>query len=174
MEITPGSIGRFVATAAATGWLVIGSTIRDNPDDRPPRADTPAPAAAAQPSFTYSNELRERLNRRVAPEPGRNPFQYGSRRSPAAALELRREAAAEPAVAAMPAEPPAPHVKLSGIAMSEQDGAKVYTAIVIENGVMVLGKAGDKLPSGGVIVRVDEMSVIVADVAGITQTLRLP
>lgn len=172
MEITPSSLGRFVATAVATGWLVVGSVTRDTPQDREPRVAAQPTAAAPAASFTYSQELRERLNRRVAPERGRNPFMYGSRH--AAAPAARRETAVEPAIPALPPEPPAPQVKLSGIAMTEQDGAKVFTAIVIENGVMVLGKAGDRLPSGGVIVRVDELSVTLADAAGITQTLRLP
>jgi hypothetical protein len=172
VEITPGSLGRFVATAIATGWLVVGSVTRDTPDDRAPRSATEPRPAAPAPSFTYSQELRARLNRREAPEPGRNPFVYGSRQvAPPAA---RRDTAVEPAIPVPPAEPPPPHVKLSGIAMTEQDGVKIFTAIVIENGVMVLGKAGDRLPSGGVIVRVDELSVTLADVMGITQTLRLP
>ena len=172
MDITPGSVGRFVATAAATGWLVVGSVTRDTPESREPRATAAPQVSAPAPSFTYSQALRERLNRRVAPEPGRNPFMYGSRH--AAPPAARREAAVEPAVPMAPPEPPAPRVKLSGIAMSEVDGAKVFTAIVIENGAMVLAKAGDRLPSGGVVVRVDELSVTLADAAGITQTLRLP
>lgn len=170
MDITPGSIGRFVATAVATGWLVVGSVIRDTPDDRAPRNAAP-PAAAPAPSFTYSQELRARLNHRQPPERGRNPFTYGSRR---VAPVAPREATVAPDIPMLPPEPPPPQIKLSGIATNEQDGAKVFTAIVIENGVMVLGKAGDRLPRGGVIVRVDETSVTVADAAGITQTLRLP
>ncbi len=50
----------------------------------------------------------------------------------------------------------------------------MLTAIVIDNGALVLAKAGDKLSNGHSVVRVDEMSVTLVDAAGVTQTLRLP
>ena len=70
--------------------------------------------------------------------------------------------------------PPAPIFKLSGIAASQQDGATVLTAIVNDNGAVVLAKAGDKLSNGYSVVRVDETSITLVDAAGVTQTLRLP
>ena len=73
-----------------------------------------------------------------------------------------------------PFVPPAPMFRLSGIASNQQDGTTVLTAIIIDNGVMVFAKTGDKLSNGHMVVRVDEASVILADSAGITQTLRLP
>jgi hypothetical protein len=74
----------------------------------------------------------------------------------------------------MPIAPPMPMFKLSGIAASQVDGARVLTAIVIDNGTMVFVKAGDKLSNGHSVVSVDEMSVTLIDSAGVTQTLRLP
>jgi hypothetical protein len=39
---------------------------------------------------------------------------------------------------------------------------------------MVFAKAGDKLSNGFSVVRVEEMSVTLADASGVTQTIRLP
>jgi hypothetical protein len=70
--------------------------------------------------------------------------------------------------------PPAPQFRLSGIASNQQDGAVVLTAIIIDNGVMVFAKAGDKLSNGHTVQRIDEASVTLVDAEGVTQTLRLP
>ena len=50
----------------------------------------------------------------------------------------------------------------------------VLTAIVNDNGAVVLVKAGDKLSNGYSVVRVEEMSITIVDATGVTQTLRLP
>jgi hypothetical protein len=39
---------------------------------------------------------------------------------------------------------------------------------------MVFARAGDTLSNGYSVVRVDEMSITLADASGVTQTLRLP
>ena len=107
----------------------------------------------------------------VTPARGRNPFVYGERHSAAA---VRREVPAEVDVAPPPPpEPPPPIFKLSGIAASQQDGTTVLTAIVNDNGMVVLAKAGDKLSNGHSVVRVDETSITLIDAAGVTQALRL-
>ncbi len=175
MDISPTSVGRWIATAVATGWLVTGSITPNTPDVRESRATTRADDGAAPVvSFKYSDELRERLNHRVTPERGRNPFSYGSRH--VSAPSARRDEPVESVLARapLPADPPAPVIKLSGIATNQQDGTTVMTAIVIDNGKMVFAKAGDTLPSGLLVVRVDEGSIILADAVGVTQTLRLP
>jgi len=64
--------------------------------------------------------------------------------------------------------------KLSGIASNVDGGAPVLTAIVNDNGAMVFAKAGDRLSHGYSVVRVEEMSVTLADAQGITQTIKLP
>ncbi len=174
MDISPTSVGRWIATAVATGWLVTGSITQDTPDVRESRATArPAEAAGPAASFKYSDELRERLNRRVTPERGRNPFSYGARHMSAPAARRDEPAVAEVAPAPPP-EPPAPVIKLSGIATSQEDGTAILTAIVIDNGRMVFAKAGDTLPSGMLVVRVDEGSITLADAVGVTQTIRMP
>ena len=77
-------------------------------------------------------------------------------------------------VVEVPVEPPLPVFKLSGIAASRENGVVELTAIVIDNGVMVFAKTGDKLSNGYSVVRVEEGSITLVDAAGVTQTLRLP
>ena len=50
----------------------------------------------------------------------------------------------------------------------------MLTAIVNDNGAVVLVKAGDKLSNGYSVVRVDEMSVTLVDATGDADDLRLP
>ena len=69
-----------------------------------------------------------------------------------------------------PAPPP---IRLTGIATDQKDGARILTAILNELGVVVFVKDGDRLASGFTVVKVDEMSVTLADAAGVTMTLRL-
>ncbi len=163
---TRTSLGLFVVTALATRLLGGGTT---QEVDVP--AASPARPPVSAPSTQFTQQLRERLKTPVTPERGRNPFVYGARHS--SAPSARRDEPAEVEVAPPP-ERPAPIFKLSGIAASQQDGVAVLTAIVIDNGVLVLAKAGDKLSNGHSVVRVDEMSVTLIDAAGVTQTLRLP
>lgn len=164
---TRTSLGLFVVTALATRLLGGGTT-----QEVDVRATPPAPPPVSAPSTQFTQQLRERLKTPVTPERGRNPFVYGARHS--SAPSVRGEEPAEVAVAPPPPEPPLPIFKLSGIAASQQDGTTVLTAILIDNGVLVLAKAGDQLSNGHSVVRVDEMSVTLVDSAGVTQTLRLP
>jgi len=165
---TRTSLGLFVVTALATRLLGGGAT--QDADVRQAVSSPPRPPVSA-PSTQFTQQLRERLNAPVPPERGRNPFVYGARHSSAA---VRREEPVEVEVAPAPPAPPAPIFKLSGIAASQQDGTTVLTAIVNDNGAVVLAKAGDKLSDGYSVVRVDEMSITLIDAAGVTQTLRLP
>ena len=170
---TRTSLGLFIVTALAT--RLVGGGAQETPVTAP-RA-TPAPPVAAAPvvSFKYSDELRERLNRRVTPDRGRNPFLYGTRHATAPAARRDEPAPMESApVPAVPPEPPAPRIKLSGIATNLVDGAPVLTAIVNDGGSVAIVKAGDTLPSGLKVVRVDELSMTLVDAAGVTQTVRLP
>lgn len=163
---TRTSLGLFIVTALATRLLGGGGT--QEAEVRQPTA-TPRPPVSA-PSTRFTQQLRERLKTPVTPERGRNPFVYGTHLSSDA---VGREEPAE-AAPAPPPEPPAPIFTLSGIAASQQDGVTVFTAIVIDNGTLVLAKAGDQLSNGHSVVRVDEMSVTLVDSAGVTHTLRLP
>lgn len=165
---TRTSLGLFVVTALATRLLGGGTSqevdVPATPPARPP---------VSAPSTQFTQQLRERLKAPVSPQRGRNPFVYGARHS--SAPSVRGDEPAEVVVAPPPPpEPPAPMFKLSGIAASQLDGTTVLTAIVIDNGALVLAKAGDKLSNGHSVVRVDEMSVTLVDATGVTQTLRLP
>lgn len=165
---TRTSLGLFVVTALATRLLGGGAT---QDADVHQATSSPARPEVSAPSTQFTQLLRERLKSPATPERGRNPFVYGGRH---ASATVRQEEPAEVEATPAPPEPPAPIFKLSGIAASQQDGATVLTAIVNDNGAVVLAKAGDKLSNGHTVVRVDEMSITLIDAAGVTQTLRLP
>jgi hypothetical protein len=173
IEITPSTIGRFVlATGAAVTWLMSGSVTQDAPGVRDAQPSVARPTDVIPPA-QFTEVLRDRLREPATPERGRNPFTFGSRH--AAAPRDAAPAAAEPEVpAAAAVEPPPPVFKLSGIAVSRQDGGTMLTAIVIDNGVMVFAKTGDQLSRGYSVVRVDETSITLVDGSGVTQTIRLP
>ena len=173
MEISPASVGRFVvATVAATGWFLSNSSTQETPDVRAPQSSVARPTGANLiPDSGFAEKLEERMKHSPTPARGRNPFAYGARHAAPAPREI-----AEPAPVTMPVnnDPPVPVFKLSGIAASQVEGARVLTAIIIDNGTLVFAKAGDKLSNGHSVVSVDEMSVTLLDAAGVTQTLRLP
>ncbi|HJU44583.1 MAG TPA: hypothetical protein VJ691_17280 [Vicinamibacterales bacterium] len=171
--MSPSTVGRFVvATAAAAGWYISGSVTQDAVDVRAPQPSVARPtSSSAIPDFGFNEKLRDRMKQSPMPRRGRNPFAYGSRH---AAVAAAPQSSPEPALPPLHVEPPLPVFKLSGIAATQVDGARVLTAIIIDNGTMVLVKAGDKLSNGHSVVSVDEMSVTLIDAAGVTQTLRLP
>jgi hypothetical protein len=173
LDMTPTSVGRFIATAVATGWLITSSVKQDAPDPQNTRASGGRPSVAeSMPPAKFTEKLNDRLRHTAVPERGRNPFLYGARQ----ATPRREEAIAAPGMTAAPVivESPMPVLKLSGIAVSHKEGATVLTAIVIDHGVMVFAKTGDTLSNGLSVVRVDEMSITLVDANGATQTLRLP
>ena len=139
-----------------------------------PRASGARPTAAEMvPAVKFTGKMNDGMREAPVPQRGRNPFVYGAR------PPVRRDdapVAAEPGAVtpAPPVEPPQPVFKLSGIAASQKDGLTVLTAIVIDNGVMVFAKAGDKLSNGYSVVSVEEGSITLVDADGVTQTLRLP
>jgi hypothetical protein len=174
LDMSPTSVGRFIATALATGWLITSSVKQDSPGVSDSSASGARPTAAETvPTVKFTGRLSDPMRETPVPQRGRNPFVYGARRS------MPRDdvpAAAEPVAMtpAPPVEPPQPVFKLSGIAASQKDGMTVLTAIVIDNGVMVFAKAGDKLSNGYSVVNVEEGSITLVDAGGVTQTLRLP
>jgi hypothetical protein len=169
-DMSPTSVGRFIATALATGWLITSSVKQDSPGVSDPRASGARPTAAETvPAVKFTGKTNDWMRETPVPQRGRNPFVYGAR------PPVPRDdapVAAEPV--APPVEPPQPVFKLSGIAASQQDGLTVLTAIVIDNGVMVFAKAGDKLSNGYTVVSVEEGSITLVDAGGVTQTVRLP
>lgn len=174
MEISPTAVGRLViAAGAAAGWFMTGSITQETPSVRAPQPSAARPlSSSAIPDSGFTEKLRERMKQSPMPRGGRNPFAYGARD---AAPGAPRDALVAPAPPPpVEVEPPLPVFKLSGIAASQAGGVTVLTAIIIDNGTVVLAKAGDKLSNGYRVVSVDELSVTLIDSAGITQTLRLP
>ena len=180
VTMQPRTVGLIVAAALATGWLMGGgATSQDSSVDRPRVQSSPRPLGTSPTSVApYTSKLRERLKDQPAtPNRGRNPFVYGPRGGSRPPSFSRRSEPAEQEIMLpepMPMPPPAPQFRLSGIASNQQDGAIVLTAIIIDNGVMVFAKAGDKLSNGFTVQRLDEGSVTLVDAQGVTQTLRLP
>lgn len=176
MTLTPQSAGLMVGTALFA-WLT-ASIAQEPAPSRPGNTSSARRPPAVTTSVPRAERLHERVTRPPLPERGRNPFVFGSR---APRPDIGRERIddadvdqATPPPMAMPVEPALPVFKLSGIASNMEDGKAVLTAIVIDNGTMVFVKAGDKLSNGYSVVRVDDLSVTLADAAGVTQTLRLP
>jgi hypothetical protein len=173
VNMSPTSVGRFMVTAVATGWLITSSVKPDDTATREQASGARPTGAASMPQARFTEKLHDRMRGSATPDRGRNPFIYGMRRS---APREHAPGDTAPAAMAAPVEvaPPLPVFKLSGIAASEKDGVTVLTAIVIDNGVMVFAKAGDKLSNGYSVVSVEEGSITLVDAAGVTQTLRLP
>ncbi|HYB97339.1 MAG TPA: hypothetical protein VEC39_20370 [Vicinamibacterales bacterium] len=174
-SFAPRTVGMIAVAAAAAGWL--GSSLaQDVREPAPPAARTAPRPLGANISVPRAEKLREQLPRTPQPGRGRNPFLYGRRsatRSSSQPVEIADAVVAQPAPT-VPIEPPGPVFKLSGIASRLEGELSVLTAIIIDNGALVFAKAGDKLSNGYSVLRVDELSVTLADATGATQTIRLP
>lgn len=176
-NLTPGTVLLVGALSLTAGWLAGTSSSRQEPDAAASRAPSgPRPLGSPANVAPHTRKLRERLDTQPARVQGggRNPFVFGSRRAPVAPQRSDEPAAALPAAVAEPYTPPAPQIKLSGIAASQEGDASVLTAIVSDNGALAFVKTGDKLPSGATVIKVEETGIVLMDAAGITQTIRLP
>ena len=173
VTLTSRSIGLMVATAVTSGWLAASLTQPPAPAQSP---STSARRSADPMPAPHAERLRQRLAEPPLPNRGRNPFVYGTRA--AAAVRDHQQHGDEATVVAaaplVPVAPPEPIFRLSGIASNTENGVAVMTAIVIDGGTMVFVKAGEKLSNGYSVVSIDEMSVTLVSVTGVTQTLRLP
>ncbi len=178
--LTPGTVLLIGALSLSAGWLAGRSaTPNQAPQDAPAARQRAGsrPAGTAEDVAPFTGQLRKRLDAQPprTPATGRNPFAFGSRRSAGATRDrVEDEAAPAPMPEPVPFTPPAPQIKLSGIAANQVAGATVLTAIINDNGALVFVKAGDKLPSGATVIEVEETGVVLMDPAGITQTIRLP
>lgn len=163
-----------VAAAVAAGWL--GASLAQPPAAGQSPSNPTGPRPIGSPAAVPRAEtLRDRVVAPPLPSRGRNPFVFGTRATNAPTpLRGRPEAPIEEPALSAEALPPMPVFKLSGIASTEDGGATVLTAILNDNGALVIAKAGDKLSNGYSVLRVDEMSVTLTDANGITQTIRLP
>ena len=172
VTLTARTIGMFAATALAAGWL--GATLTQPPAPEQSLRGSSERRSAEPQIVPRAERLRERLAEPPLPSRGRNPFVYGARMAPAARDHQLHGNEAVAAPLPMPVTPPPPIFRLSGVASNLENGVAVLTAIVIDNGSMVFVKAGDKLSNGYSVIRVEEMSVTLADATGVTQTIKLP
>src|SRR5687767_5880619 len=110
-DMSPTSVGRFIATAVATGWLITSSVKQDAGEVNQTRTSGARPTAfESVPPAQFTEKLRDRMRQATVPERGRNPFAYGARHS---APRQTEPSAAQPAVVTPPAavEPPQPVFK---------------------------------------------------------------
>jgi hypothetical protein len=167
--------GLFIITAMAAGWMLGSKTTQDAIDSAArsgPRGPRPIGTSITAP---LTQRLQERRKEPPSPARGRNPFTFGARPRPSASPTFAPTPTPEAPRGPVPVPAPQPpQLRLSGIAVSNEGGAAVRTAIVIDGGTMVFVKAGDTLSDGRRVVTVDEMSITLVDAAGVTETLRLP
>jgi hypothetical protein len=164
------TLALFGAASLIAGWMLASTASPPVAQTQGSPARRAAPVVAPAPSF-------EALQRRVndvppAPRPQRNPFVFdGMRpdtRQPLPVMEP--EWTVEPDLAVPPVAPP---LQLVGVAGNVIDGGIVRTAILSDGREMWLLAAGDTLPDGTSVVRVDEEAVVLADPAGVERVLRL-
>lgn len=178
--VTPGTVLLVGALSLSAGWLAGRSSTTNLSTQDAPTARQRAgarPAGAADDVAPFTGQLRKRLEAQPVnpPTTGRNPFLFGPRRAPAVARNREEpESAPAPPLEPVVFTPPAPSVKLSGIASNEEGGVAVLTAIINDNGALAFAKVGDKLPGGATVVSITESAVVLMDVAGVSTTLRLP
>lgn len=176
-NLTPGTVLLVGALSLSAGWWA-GSTSTANraQAEAAERSRGPRPIGSPAIVAPFTQQLRERLDRQPArvPSTGRNPFVFEARRPQVAPRQADEMSVVATPPAPMPYTPPAPVIKLSGIAASREGDVMVLTAIISDNGALQFVKTGDKLPSGATVIKVEETGVVIMDAAGVTQTLRLP
>lgn len=130
------------------------------------------PAAASEPEELNAQVTRLGDHRTAATlrESTRNPFRFNSPK-PAPSSTTPRErvvqAANEPPV---PAAPPPPVMKLSGVA--QKAGTRI--AIIASDGQIYLVGEGDSVAGRYTVVKVDPEAVLLRDASGAEQRLVLP
>jgi hypothetical protein len=177
--LTPGTVLLVGALSLSAGWMAGRSSTPNLGTQNAPTARQRAgarPAGQADDVAPFTGQLRKRLESQPVnpPATGRNPFTFGTRRAPSVARN-REEPEVAPAPPPEPVvfTPPAPQIKLSGIASNQEAGAAVLTAIINDNGALVFAKMGDKLSNGATVVSISESAVVLMDAAGLSQTFRL-
>jgi hypothetical protein len=161
--------------ALAVGWLAGSTTASREAQSQSTAPRGPRPLGSAPSVTPYTEQLRLRLQAQPrSPEPGRNPFVFGSRR-PLGATARRATDVESAASAAEPVPVPAarPRFVLSGIASDIVAGSTIYTGILTDNGVLTFVMAGQALAGGYTVASVDELSVVLVDSEGREHVLRL-
>jgi hypothetical protein len=158
------------ALALTIAWLFASVGEPPAAHDRTPQApEAPTPTRTAS---QFSERLQRSLSAApAAPRPHRNPFEYGAGRGrPSAPAESEAPPPAPPPNVAPPAPPP---MTLAGIGTSETPDGPVRTAVLSATGRVLLVQAGDELPSGLRVVRVEEDHVVLVDASGAEMKLYL-
>lgn len=133
-------------------------------------AGADADAATLGSNSQFSARLQRALRSAPPrPAPRRNPFVFASQTAlpPGGTRDLPIYT---PPVAVAPAPPV---MTLAGVATTDTPDGPVRTAVISTRGQVLLVKAGDALPLGLSVVRVDDDRVVLADAAGVETTLRL-
>lgn len=172
MSFTPRSVGLIAAAAVAAGWL--GASLTNETPAAQVRVPAAPPRAQAAVVMPRAERLREHAPSAPQPKGSRNPFVYGQRVARPAVPTFSRAEVPAPVEMPTPLPPPAPMLRLSGIASNTENGAAVWTAILSDNGSLVFAKIGEKLSNGYSVAGIDERSVTLADATGATLILRLP
>lgn len=170
------SLALIGATLLLAGWM-LASTLsppvaRSQPG--PVRGARPAPPSV--PVLDVGAVRWPPPRRLPPPRPARNPFAFSRAPAPAAA-----EPAGGPDLpAVVPAGEPATPVAaarrdiyLAGIAGSTVGGVRVLTAVLSDGRDLWLLVAGEALPDGRIVTRVDEDAVVLTDARGVAHVLRL-
>jgi hypothetical protein len=133
------------------------------------------PASANEPTAeqltAQATRLRDRTSAVTLRPSTRNPFRYASPKS-AAPSSAVRDPGVEPAVIepAIPAAPPPPALKLSGVAQK----AGKRTAIIFGDGQIYVVGEGESVAGRYTVVKVDPEAVLLRDATGAEQRLVLP
>ena len=132
------------------------------------------PASAAEPTAEELNLQAARLRNRTAAvtlRPStRNPFRYGTPKLSAPRASREREVQQTAIEPAIQAAPPAPTLKLSGVA---QKGA-TRTAVLSGDGQIYVVGVGDSVAGRYTVITIDPEAVLLRDGAGVEQRLVLP
>ena len=132
------------------------------------------PASANEPTAEDLNAKTTRLRNRtgaVTLRPStRNPFRYASPKS-SAASSASRDRGVEPMVVEpmIPAAPPPPALKLSGVAQK----AGKRSAIIVGDGQIYVVGEGDSVAGRYTVIKVDPEAVLLRDASGAEQRLVL-
>jgi hypothetical protein len=166
----PRTVALVAAMSLALGWLASSVVSPVPPAAQPGAPRGPRPIGVTEPPASYTEQLRRRLDAQPrSPSPQRNLFVFSGRRAPAP-----RRTEPEPAAAPqMPVLAAGPAFSLAGVATSTVDGQPVHTAIVKSSSGLLFVKAGEPLPGGYTVTRVEDSYALIMDAAGVEQTLKL-
>lgn len=139
-----------------------------------PATDIRRPASANEPTaeelHAQATRLRDRAAVTLRPTT-RNPFRYASRGSAEPPRKVpNRGGQSEVVAPTVPAAPPPPALKLSGVALKA--GQRI--AIIFGDGQIYLVGEGDSVAGRYTVVKVDPEAVLLRDAMGAEQRLALP